>query len=161
MHTKGTRHLGERLCGARAEGILPQPETGLPALLCCSSLFTHHGRVRAQEEILTRRLRPRTLQREGPGHMWDWVTGGNSVTGADANPRSRTKKTTSAQLLLLESYFGTEVTVEKCSETLEQASQKCKVFFFQAIFRRLLKSKMFHPCHIHCIFHTCIHNTVR
>lgn len=119
LHTKGTRHLGDSVqclaavfCRACAEGILPQPEMGLPALLCCSGLFTYHNGVRAQEEILTLHSRQRMLQTEGPSHMWDSVIGSNS--GATVNPKAEQK--TSAQLLLLESYLETKVTLKWRSE---------------------------------------------
>lgn len=66
--------------------------SGAAALLCCSGLFTYHDGVRAQEEILTLRLRQRMLQT-----CKDLATCGVQLwaaalpTSANVNPKGRTK----------------------------------------------------------------------
>lgn len=134
-------------------------ETGLPALSCCSSLFTYYGGVRAQEEILTRRLRRRALRSQGPGHMWDSLISTAPAASANASPKSRAKTLSwAAPACILPGDWsrGEEVLQDVVTGNTETLG-----IFWGVIFRKLLNGKMLYACRARYVFHTGINNAVR
>lgn len=134
-------------------------ETGLPALSCCSSLFTYHGGVRAQEEILTRRLRRRALRSQGPGHMWDSVISMAPAASANASPKSRAKKP-QLSCSCLHPTWRLKSWRRSAPRGCNRHHRNAK-YFGGVIFRKLLNGKMLYSCRARYIFHTGINNTVR
>lgn len=83
------------LASSSAQGIPP-----LPALLCCSGLFTHQNGVRAQEEILTLRLR------QGVQQSKDGLLAAALPTSAIVNPKRRTEHFCFNRTLRLKARWG-------------------------------------------------------
>lgn len=98
LHTKGSRHLGQSLCGAVPREFRPSQERGFQPFMLLWPVYPPQ-RGQSTGRNLNPAFEQRMLRTQGPATCGIRVSAAALPTGADLNPTWRTK------LLLLESYL--------------------------------------------------------